>query len=110
MGQEHHDHGQRLIPVLIDEIASSDPQRPFFAVPHTNDPQDGFQDITYKSFAQAIHRCSWWLESQLGKSSTFETVTYFGHAHDVFYILLILAAVKTGHKVWLHTNPLESQD
>ena len=91
--------GQRLIPAVIDDIARNDPNRPFVSVPRTLDPQDGFKDVGYGSFASAVDRCAWWLEKQLGKSSTFETITYMSHGRDFAYFIINLAAIKTGYKV-----------
>lgn len=91
--------GKRLIPALIDDIARIDPDRPFVSIPMTLDPRDGFKDVSYRSFADAVDRCAWWLEKQLGTSSTFETITYLSHGRDFAYFILTLAAIKTGYKV-----------
>ena len=93
------DCGRRLIPTLVDEIARNDPNRPFLSVPLDPTLGDGYEDVCYGSFAKAVNKCAWWLESKLGKSSTFETITYISHARDMTYLILILAAVKTGYKV-----------
>ncbi|KAL9087631.1 MAG: hypothetical protein Q9165_006555 [Trypethelium subeluteriae] len=87
----------RLLPSLIDEIASSDPARVAFSYPLTLNLEDGFCDITFKEFADIINRFSWWIEEKLGRSNTFETLTYVGPT-DQTYIFLIFAAIKTGYK------------
>ena len=91
--------GRRLIPTLIDDIARDDPKRPFISVPLDFNLGDEYRDVCYSSFANAVNKCAWWLESQLGKSSTFETITYISHARDITYLILIIAAVKAGYKV-----------
>ena len=90
--------GRRLLPVLVDEIAHVSPGRPFVAIPRSPDPKDGFLDISYHSFAEAINKCAWWIEKELGRGHLFETITYMGPL-DLLYPILIFAAVKTGHKV-----------
>ena len=90
--------GYRLIPKLVDEIAQTDPQRPFISVPRSARVEDGFVDITYRQFAAAINRCCWWLDRQLGCSKTFDTLFYFGPL-DYRHFIVVLAAAKTGHVV-----------
>ncbi len=90
--------GQRLLPVLIDDIARTDPHRVFAAIPKSANPKDGYEDITYHNFSTAINRCSWWIEKEIGKGSDFETVAYIGPL-DLLYHIFTFAAIKTGHKV-----------
>ncbi|KAH9983958.1 hypothetical protein F4779DRAFT_612381, partial [Xylariaceae sp. FL0662B] len=102
--------GERLLPSLVDEIALSDPCRIFFSVlTKTNDPADGFLDITAKTFAQAVNRCSWYIEKNLGRGRNFPTLTYLG-PQDVVYGILVLACIKTGYKLLLVSprNTLEA--
>lgn len=92
------DYGRRLLPTLIDERASSEPSKPFAAIPKSSDVRDGFIDIGYHELARAINRCSWWLENKLGKGRSFETVGYLGIL-DLRYTILMFACVKVGYKV-----------
>lgn len=91
--------GRRLLPVLIDEIAKASPEKPFISIARTSDPQDGFQDIGFGTFARAIDRCSWWIEDNLGRSTDFETLFTYLPAQDLRHAILVLAAIKTGYKV-----------
>ena len=91
-------YGQRLIPTLIDDIASSDPERPFVSIPKSTDPREGFVDVSFHAFAGAVNRCALWMEEEIGTSSEFETLFYYG-TQDLLYPIILLAAVKTGHKV-----------
>lgn len=100
------DYGRRLFPTLIDERASSEPTRPFVAIPKSSDLRDGFVDISYQQLATAINRCSWWLENKLGKARNFETVGYLGIL-DLRYTILMFACVKVGYKVFF-TSPRNS--
>ena len=92
------DFGRRLFPTLIDERAISHPTKPFAAIPKSSDLHDGFIDISYHQLARAINRCSWWLESKLGKALNFETVGYLG-VLDLRYTILMFGCVKVGYKV-----------
>jgi len=91
-------YGQRLIPTLVDDIAQSDPERVYVSIARSTDLQDGFRDISYRVFAQAVDRCSWLIERELARSPSFETITYIGPV-NLLYQIIVLAAAKTGHKV-----------
>ena len=101
--------GKRLLPVLIDEIAASDPERVFASIPQTNDPSAGFRDVNFTHLSNAIDRCSWWVKEQLGCSTSFETVAYIGPL-DLLYHILAFACVKTGHKVSQADSPSITTD
>ena len=91
-------HGKRLTPPTIDEIARGDPERICFSIPRTSDLSDGFRDITFKRFSNAINRTAWFIESAIRRSSIFETILYMG-APDIRHYVVLVAAMKTGHKV-----------
>lgn len=91
--------GRRLLPVLIDEISTHDPFRIFASIPVSESLLDGFVEISYRDFANAINGMAAWFERQFGgKSSSFETVPYSGPP-DLGYSIIILAACKMGFKV-----------
>ena len=92
------DLGQRLLPTLVDQLSVSDPDRVFLSYQSGPSPKDGYRDFTYREFAAAVNRYSWWLDKNLGHSDSFRTLTYFG-SRDLRATLLMYAAVKTGHKV-----------
>lgn len=92
------DRGQRLLPTLVDQLSASDPDRVFLSCQSGSRPRDGYRDVTYREFAAAINRCSWWLHENLGRSDDFRTLTYFG-SRDLRSTVVMYAAVKTGHKV-----------
>jgi acyl-CoA synthetase (AMP-forming)/AMP-acid ligase II len=89
--------GQRLPPVLLDEIAAEDPGRLLYSVAKTDKMQDGFQDINYKTVANAVNRCAHWLKQTLG-TDTPRIFCYLGPI-DLRYIILVMAAPKAGHTV-----------
>jgi hypothetical protein len=88
-------YGRRLLPVLVEEL---DPERLFAHVPRSTHLQDGFIDVTCRSFARAINRAAGWLEDTFGKSLSFQTLAYFGPS-DIRYCIFLLAAAKVGYKV-----------
>lgn len=92
------DRGHRLLPTVVDQISASDPNRVFLSYQSGPRPRDGYRDVTYREFAAAINRCSWWLDKELGRSDDFRTLTYYG-SRDLRSTVVMYAAVKTGHKV-----------
>jgi hypothetical protein len=68
----------RLVHLIPDELARAVPEHPLFAYPKTAKPQDGFVDISCKSFANAVNRVSWYLRYLLGRPKNFETIGYMG--------------------------------
>jgi acyl-CoA synthetase (AMP-forming)/AMP-acid ligase II len=100
------DCDKRLIPTLIDELATTDTTRVFVSIPRTTTIEDGFEDITYGDLARAVNRCAWWMERTLQRSETFETLNYVG-PQDLRYVILLFAAIKTGYQVW-YPSPRQS--
>ncbi len=96
------DYGRRLLPVLIDEIATENPDRAAFSIPRTDaDLFQGYVDITYATFANAINQLAWLIESRLGRSERFDAIAYLG-APDMRYHCMQMAVAKTGYKVDVH--------
>lgn len=80
--------GQRLLPSVVDDIARNDPSRVLFSVTRTRDPADGFDDIDARTFSQAVDRCAWHLQGELGRGKGFPTMLYMG-PQDVAYAILV---------------------
>jgi acyl-coenzyme A synthetase/AMP-(fatty) acid ligase len=97
-GHSQIPHGQRLVPVVIDELSEREPEKIFAIIPRTLDLDDGFANVTYRDFANAINRMAEWLEEKMGRSSSFETLAYMG-PFDIGYFVMLLAACKVGFKV-----------
>jgi non-ribosomal peptide synthetase component F len=89
--------GRRLPPVLLDQIAAEDPNRVLYSITVTDQVQDGFQDLTYETVANAVNRCAHWLKSTLG-TDKHRVFCYLGPL-DLRYIILVMAAPKAGHTV-----------
>jgi hypothetical protein len=97
------EYGRRLIPQLIDDIASTDPLREAFQFPRTNDPKDGWQVMTFREYANAINRCATMIIEKCGEAAegSFPTIAYIG-PQDARYVVMIFAAVKVGYRVGLY--------
>ncbi|RDW77667.1 hypothetical protein BP6252_05720 [Coleophoma cylindrospora] len=102
------DYGQRLLPNLIDDEAQYNPHFVPYSFPLTENPADGFREISNKVYANAVNRTAWWFESHFGKSSSFESVGYIG-PNDLRYMILAVAVVKCGWKLVL-LSPRNSLD
>ena len=90
--------GSRLLPRVVDELASSSPDRVYASVPISSDLAQGFQDVTMRHMSQAVDYFAWWLDQTIGRSTDFETLSYMG-LPDLRYAVVFLAAVKCGYKV-----------
>jgi hypothetical protein len=85
--------------VTIDQIAAETPDRAWGSIPRSNNLSDGYRDVTFSEFANAINRLSWFLESHLGQDRPkFKTVAYMG-LPDMRYHIMSMAAAKTECKV-----------
>ncbi|KAF3015839.1 hypothetical protein G7054_g6817 [Neopestalotiopsis clavispora] len=102
--------GQRLLPVIIDEVAQNDPNRTWACLPVDDyDLSQGFEDVTYAAFANAINKLAYFIEKTFGRSDKFDTIIYLG-IPDIRYYMLPYAACKTGHKIFFSSphNTLET--
>ena len=91
--------GRRLLHTTIDDYASDVPDRVWASIPQSGNLCDGYRDISYATFANAINRLSWWLESSIGPAKPgIPTICYIGPA-DIRYCLIALASAKTHYKV-----------
>ena len=89
---------KRLIPNAIDELARTNPNAVFASIPISNDVRNGFRDVTYLDYANAINRAALWLEGELGKTINGEKIGYIAPS-DLRYLVLTVAAVKVGYQV-----------
>lgn len=97
-------YGRRLVPHVVDELATTVPDRVYAAIPKTSTVQDGYRDVTIAELARCVNFMARWLEGKFGKSDTFETITYVGLS-DLKGITTLLAAIKVGYKVCSLTTP-----
>ena len=90
--------GSRHLPVAIDIVAKNNPTRAWACIPKSSNLSDGYYDVSFRDFANAINRAAWFIESKFGKSTAFEPVGYIGKP-DMRYHVLAMAAAKTGYQV-----------
>jgi acyl-coenzyme A synthetase/AMP-(fatty) acid ligase len=82
---------------IIDNRAKNNHQRPFFILPHSKSPEDGYRNISYRQISNAINRAAWWLDKNLSTVDKAEPYAYFGPL-DLRYIILMLGSVKAMRK------------
>ncbi|KAJ9609951.1 hypothetical protein H2200_006281 [Cladophialophora chaetospira] len=99
--------GRRLLPISIDEIAQSDPERAWASIPLSSDLSVGYRDVSFRTFARAINRAAWFLETTFGRPAASVTIAYIGKS-DMRYHILSMAAAKTGYQILFssHINSL----
>ena len=94
--------GKQLLNNVVDRTARVTPDLVYAELPRSSvDLSQGFRQVTYRQFANAIDGMAWWFRENLGLSETFETLTYIG-PNDLRYNLLLLGAVKASYKVFTH--------
>jgi hypothetical protein len=98
------DYGRRLIPHIIDDVASQDPQREIFLSPRSSEPKDGWAPTTFGEYANAINRCARDIVDRYGEAPRggFPTIAYIG-PQDARYLVLVVATIKAGYQVYIHT-------
>ncbi|KAG5994521.1 putative NRPS-like protein biosynthetic cluster [Claviceps pusilla] len=91
----------RLLPVVVDQIAASDPGHPYIYQPKSSRPQDGWGPISFGELANAINHVAHLMTKTVKMESKdkFPTVAYFGH-NDVRIGIVTLAAIKAGCKAF----------
>ena len=100
MPSQGRSYGRRLLPQVLDDLSSSTPERLYATIPRvTKDLSQGFHDITIKDVACCVNALAWWLQEEIGRSDSFETLCYIG-IPDIRSPILFLAAIKCGYKVW----------
>jgi acyl-CoA synthetase (AMP-forming)/AMP-acid ligase II len=109
----HPQSHNELLPNIIDNLATSHPEKVFCEYPVSPTSYDhGYRSISYRDFANAINGMAHWIVDTLGargdseaqgQEKVFQTLVYLG-PHDVRYVILLVAAVKAGYKVRRHAS------
>lgn len=71
-------YGKRLIPQIMDQLASDYPDRVVFSLASFEYRQLGFKDITARQFTQAVDKTAWWLRDTLGSPESIQPIGYIG--------------------------------
>lgn len=91
--------GNTLFARHVDNLARIQPDKTFVSYAKTNDISDGFRDVTWAIFANAVNRAAHWIDNNLPvKHGEFETLAYFGES-DIRYFIFVVAGNKTRYKV-----------
>ena len=72
------EYGKRLIPQILDSLASAEPDRVIYSVATFSDISHEFRHISARTFAKAVDKTAWWLHNQAGKPTLIQTVAYIG--------------------------------
>jgi len=72
------DYGTRLIPQILDRLATAEPDRVIYSLAKSSDISEGFRDVSASEFTKAVDKTAWWLQHQIGKSSKIKPVGYIG--------------------------------
>ena len=91
----------RLIPTMVSERAKNAPQSIWASIPKSQtDASIGFEDITFARLNYAVTRAARWMQKTLGPQDSLppKALAYIGPP-DTRYIILTIAAIKTGSKV-----------
>lgn len=93
----------QLLPNLIDHYAKTKPTAIYAEYPVNPMSYDqGYRQISYKSFSNVINGLAKWLTESLGPGNG-EVLTYVG-PNDLRYPSLVMGAVKAGYCVRIHLN------
>ncbi|KAL2828100.1 hypothetical protein BJY01DRAFT_255489 [Aspergillus pseudoustus] len=101
---------QSLIPTLIDELATNEPntlwaEYPSSALTYT----DGFKQIAYAQFAKAVNGCAHFITRALGRRrETGEPLAWLA-PNDPRCTIALVAAMKAGFKVGYLFSPITVQ-
>lgn len=71
-------HGKRLIPQILDNLASTEPDRIIYSVVSFSGPSHEFRHISARTFAMAVDKTAWWLRNQVGQPTSVQAVGYIG--------------------------------
>jgi hypothetical protein len=71
-------YGRRLIPHIMDELASVQPERIVFSLATFFGNTLEQKHISARTFTKAVDKTAWWLHSQVGKPDSIQPVGYIG--------------------------------
>ncbi|CAM6002878.1 unnamed protein product [Sphagnum balticum] len=112
-------YGKRLIPQILDEVASTEPDRILYSVAVSSDISQGFQHLTARIFAKAVDKTAWMLRSKIEESPTIQSALFLSPKNSTEAALAVLDAascniwVKPGGKPsklvdeFLHQRPMK---
>jgi hypothetical protein len=72
------EYGKRLIPQILDHLATAQPDRIIYSVATFSDTSFEFLHISASNFTKAVDKTAWWLHNQIGNSTVIQPVGYIG--------------------------------
>jgi hypothetical protein len=90
-------YGERLLPQVVDQVATDTPDRLVGMVAKSSDISQSFHKITMSGLSRAVNFTAHWIDGYLGCSSLSQTYAYLGAA-DFRYMAMELATIKCGHQ------------
>ncbi|KAL9620748.1 MAG: hypothetical protein Q9160_004761 [Pyrenula sp. 1 TL-2023] len=88
-------YGRRLIPQIMDSLASAEPGRIVFSLATYSEKSPIFRHVSAHTFTKAVDKTAWWLQKQVGKPTSIQPVGYIGPQGA----LAVLDAVKCN--IWV---------
>ena len=76
--EEKQDYGRRLLPRIVDDVASEFPDRIVYSIVNNPDDAHATKHITASAFAKAVDKTAWWLKSLVGAQTSVLPVGYIG--------------------------------
>jgi hypothetical protein len=70
--------GNRLIPQILDDLASAEPDRIIYSWAKSSDLSQGFRHVSARAFTRAVDKTAWLLQRELGETSEIRSVGYIG--------------------------------
>lgn len=76
--EKKQDYGRRLLPQIVDDVASESPERIVYSIVNNPDSAHDIKHITASAFAKAVDKTAWWLNSLVGAQTSVLPVGYIG--------------------------------
>lgn len=72
------DYGKRLIPHILDNLASVEPDRIIYSIATSSDISQEFRHVSARGFAKAVDKTAWHLHNHIAESPMIQAVGYIG--------------------------------
>ncbi|GAM35598.1 hypothetical protein TCE0_017f04050 [Talaromyces pinophilus] len=90
-----------LLPTIVDQLARDQPNGLWGEYPKSKTTLgDGYEELTYKQFANAVNGVAHQIEKQIGRRDTREPLAYIA-ANDPRCSIALIAAMKVGCNLFL---------
>lgn len=76
--EDRQDYGRRLLPHIVDEVASESPNRIVYSIVDNPDDAHDIKHIAASAFAKAIDKTAWWLNSLVEPHNSVLPIGYIG--------------------------------